>query len=51
VSYLEAMHGTCVACHEEEARTLDRPELPDCSTCHSSLTPRAVMPWSLAAGW
>jgi len=51
VSYLEAMHGNCVACHEEEARTLDRPELPDCSTCHSSLTPRAVMPWSLAAGW
>jgi Ni/Fe-hydrogenase subunit HybB-like protein len=49
VSYLEAMHGTCVACHEEEAPILDRPELPDCSTCHRSLTPRVVMPRALAA--
>jgi len=33
-SYLEAMHGTCVACHEEQAIELDRPGLADCATCH-----------------
>jgi Ni/Fe-hydrogenase subunit HybB-like protein len=50
VSYLEAMHGTCIACHQREAENVDRPELPDCSTCHASLTPRVVMPRTLAAG-
>lgn len=33
-SYLEAMHGTCVACHEDEATRHDRPDLADCATCH-----------------
>ncbi|MCG6956577.1 MAG: polysulfide reductase NrfD [Gemmatimonadetes bacterium] len=38
-SYLEAMHGTCLACHEDEAEKRNRPELRECSTCHTSLTP------------
>jgi Ni/Fe-hydrogenase subunit HybB-like protein len=42
VSYMQAMHDNCAACHEEEAPNVDRPELPRCSTCHSSLTPRDV---------
>jgi Ni/Fe-hydrogenase subunit HybB-like protein len=50
VSYLEAMHGTCVACHSAEAERIARPELPDCSTCHVSLTPRVVLPRTVAAG-
>ncbi len=41
-SYLEAMHGTCLKCHEEEAEKQDRPGLRQCSTCHTSLTPRAA---------
>jgi hypothetical protein len=40
VSYMEAMHKNCMGCHEKEAEKADRPELPDCSTCHRSLTPR-----------
>jgi Ni/Fe-hydrogenase subunit HybB-like protein len=36
-SYLGAMHGTCVDCHEEKALEMGRPELRDCSTCHQSL--------------
>ncbi|MFW6330683.1 MAG: cytochrome c3 family protein, partial [Gemmatimonadota bacterium] len=38
-SYLEAMHGTCVACHQEEGTRQDRGELGDCATCHPA--PRA----------
>ena len=41
-SYLEAMHGTCLACHSEEADKRNRPELRECSTCHTSLTPRGA---------
>jgi len=40
VSYMEAMHENCMGCHQDEAVKQDRPELRDCSTCHSSLTPR-----------
>ena len=40
VSYMEAMHENCMGCHEDEAEKQDRPELGDCSTCHSSLEPR-----------
>jgi hypothetical protein len=40
VSYLEAMHGTCVECHRKEAEELGRETLGDCSTCHRSLTSR-----------
>jgi Ni/Fe-hydrogenase subunit HybB-like protein len=47
-SYLEAMHGTCLACHEEEAERQHRPELRECSTCHTSLTPRGTPAPALA---
>jgi Ni/Fe-hydrogenase subunit HybB-like protein len=40
-SFLEAMHGRCLACHEREAAKQHRPELSECSTCHASLKPRA----------
>jgi hypothetical protein len=50
VSYLEAMHGTCIECHEKEAEKLDRPELRDCSTCHNSLGSRPVPTQVIAAG-
>jgi Ni/Fe-hydrogenase subunit HybB-like protein len=33
-SYLDAMHGSCLECHKQEAQKLDRPELALCSTCH-----------------
>lgn len=38
--FLAAMHGRCLACHEEQARKQHRPELRECSTCHASLKPR-----------
>ncbi len=47
-SYLEALHGTCLACHEEEAEKQHRPELRECSTCHTSLTPRGIPVSALA---
>jgi hypothetical protein len=34
VSYTEAMHGRCIACHVEQAAQRDRPELAECRTCH-----------------
>jgi hypothetical protein len=40
VSYMEAMHKNCMECHKQEAEKANRPELPDCSTCHRSLAPR-----------
>jgi len=39
-SYMEAMHVNCVECHRKEADIQDRPTLPDCSTCHTSLEAR-----------
>ncbi len=33
-SYVEAMHGQCIACHEKEAGPKDNPHLPECATCH-----------------
>ncbi len=33
--YREAMHQTCVACHQESRETADRPDLADCVTCHT----------------
>jgi hypothetical protein len=38
-SFLEAMHGTCVPCHQEEAAKGDRPHLGDCATCHDLASP------------
>jgi Ni/Fe-hydrogenase subunit HybB-like protein len=37
-SYVAAMHKNCIECHEKEAEQAGRPELPECSTCHRSLT-------------
>lgn len=33
-SYVQAMHGLCIECHEAEAQKLDKPLLPSCVTCH-----------------
>jgi Ni/Fe-hydrogenase subunit HybB-like protein len=35
--YAEAMHGTCVECHETEATERSEPALAECATCHRSL--------------
>jgi len=34
-SYADAMHGTCLECHEQEAVKQEKPELALCSTCHT----------------
>jgi hypothetical protein len=34
VSYMDAMHGLCIACHEETAQTRNRPNHARCDTCH-----------------
>jgi Ni/Fe-hydrogenase subunit HybB-like protein len=34
-SYMDAMHGSCISCHEAEAQTLNEPLLASCATCHS----------------
>ncbi|MGD9369665.1 MAG: polysulfide reductase NrfD [Desulfobacteraceae bacterium] len=33
--YEEAMHGTCLTCHEQEAQQQNRPELGQCPACHT----------------
>jgi Ni/Fe-hydrogenase subunit HybB-like protein len=33
-SYVDAMHGLCIECHEAEAQKLDKPLLPSCVICH-----------------
>jgi hypothetical protein len=32
--YREAMHGTCISCHQQEAELQNEPALAKCSTCH-----------------
>jgi len=32
--YVDAMHGSCVRCHEEKALALDKPQMTLCTTCH-----------------
>jgi Ni/Fe-hydrogenase subunit HybB-like protein len=32
--YRKALHDTCIACHKKEAVRVNRPELPECRTCH-----------------
>ena len=32
--YKDALHGACVACHEQEAEAQARPELARCPACH-----------------
>jgi Ni/Fe-hydrogenase subunit HybB-like protein len=48
-SYLEAMHGTCLDCHQKEALKQNRPELRDCSTCHPTRAPGGAKSPTLAA--
>jgi len=38
VSYMDAMHGTCLDCHREEAEKPGQEYLAECSTCHRSLS-------------
>ena len=33
--YVDAMHGSCVKCHEEKALVLDKPQLTLCTNCHN----------------
>lgn len=33
-SYVEAMHGKCVKCHDKEANRVNKPRLGQCPTCH-----------------
>ncbi|MBD3403180.1 hypothetical protein GF420_09820 [candidate division GN15 bacterium] len=40
ISFREAMHRTCVACHERSMLVFNRPDLSECRTCHQSLQPR-----------
>jgi Ni/Fe-hydrogenase subunit HybB-like protein len=35
VSYHDALHGRCLACHEDQAMKQANPELALCSTCHT----------------
>ncbi len=39
-SYQQAMHGTCIECHDNKACELNRQELNKCFTCHESLKPK-----------
>jgi Ni/Fe-hydrogenase subunit HybB-like protein len=32
--YTDAMHGTCIPCHEQEAEAQSKPELARCPACH-----------------
>ncbi len=34
MSYVDAMHGLCVTCHNQQAVALDKPCLGRCATCH-----------------
>ncbi len=33
-SYFDAMHGRCLACHQQKAVELENPDMALCSTCH-----------------
>jgi len=37
VGFVQAMHDTCVPCHQREAEAQERPKLGECGTCHESL--------------
>jgi hypothetical protein len=41
-SYLEAMHGTCMACHRRQESAAGRADLAECGTCHPSLRRREL---------
>jgi Ni/Fe-hydrogenase subunit HybB-like protein len=40
-SYVAALHGLCIKCHEERAKDarLDKPALGQCATCHTGKVP------------
>lgn len=42
--YLPAVHETCLSCHEEKARTLERPKLAECANCHADARKDVVPP-------
>jgi Ni/Fe-hydrogenase subunit HybB-like protein len=42
--YREAMHGTCVTCHERNRERVGRPDLAECSQCHRELRFRGPQP-------
>jgi len=37
IGFVDAMHGQCLPCHEDEALARERPDLAECSNCHRSL--------------
>ena len=47
--YVEAFHGQCITCHQEQAVQRNRPELPDCETCHPHVSNPAFQLPSAAA--
>ena len=32
--YVDALHESCVGCHDEKAGEVGRPRLGECETCH-----------------
>jgi Ni/Fe-hydrogenase subunit HybB-like protein len=38
----QAMHHTCIACHERERERVKKPTLAECGTCHPTLRAREV---------
>jgi Zn finger protein HypA/HybF involved in hydrogenase expression len=47
-AYKEAMHGTCLACHGQEAVTQNKPELGRCPACHTLEAPTDGSNWQTA---
>jgi hypothetical protein len=43
-AFREAMHQTCVPCHEKKRLEVLRPDLAECYTCHQSMIPRHLAP-------
>ena len=39
IGYRDAMHGTCISCHQKEGQKQAKPLLAECATCHSSQSP------------
>jgi hypothetical protein len=36
--FMDAMHKTCITCHTDQNKTVNKPNLNDCSICHKSLS-------------
>lgn len=49
ISYGNAMHQTCIQCHEKEAVAIGRKNLGECSTCHKSREQRPVTSGEMAS--